>query len=356
MAIVGSAVATIGLKTVGSGKDAAPAQESAYIDRSGKVVLKVPFAHAQPFSQGLAAVETQNKIGFIDKTGQLKIAPRFPAYKEPAHANMGLKGCRWFEYNRDIPFYTFSEGLAAVRTPDAVAFLDNRVPWGYIDRTGRMVIPGKFDDVGKFHDGLAPVVISDKVGLIDRSGHTLFLLKATPVYHATGNTAFASGLLPIQTPEMYCGYVDARGKFVIQPKFTYARSFSEGIACVGVGRIYETTSIYGKATQIDTQKHQFIDPAGKTLFSQSFEDANSFSEGLAAVGIGKKYGFIDKTGALVIKPSFDSANQFSNGLARVTAGKQSFYIDRTGKKVVAPQGIDAGDFAEGLAPVSHPEF
>ncbi|WP_081103996.1 WG repeat-containing protein [Leptospira weilii] len=43
--------------------------------------------------------------------------------------------------------------------------------------------------------------------------------------------------------------------------------------------------------------------------------AHSFSEGLAAVQIGKKWGFIDKTGNVVIPPQLEIASHFSEGLA-----------------------------------------
>lgn len=41
---------------------------------------------------------------------------------------------------------------------------------GYIDRTGKIVIPLKFDGARNFSEGLAAVKVEDKWGFIDETG------------------------------------------------------------------------------------------------------------------------------------------------------------------------------------------
>lgn len=124
-----------------------------YADRTGKIVIAPQFESTMTnslmgrFSEGLAPVEfgkqsqepgkwdASGKIGFIDKTGRMVIAPKFD----------GTWG--------------FSEGLAPVQAGDK---------WGYIDKTGQMVISAKFDSAGVFSDGLARVSIGGKNGYIAR--------------------------------------------------------------------------------------------------------------------------------------------------------------------------------------------
>ncbi|PPJ62334.1 WG repeat-containing protein [Cuspidothrix issatschenkoi] len=55
----------------------------------------------------------------------------------------------------------FHEGLASVNIDDK---------WGYIDKTGKIVIPLQFNKVGNFHEGLAGVEIDYKWGYIDKTG------------------------------------------------------------------------------------------------------------------------------------------------------------------------------------------
>ena len=50
----------------------------------------------------------------------------------------------------------------------------------------------------------------------------------------------------------------------------------------------------------------------------------AFSEGLAAVKMGR-WGFVDKTGKVVINPQFDDAGSFSDGLAVIKLGGQFGY-------------------------------
>ena len=57
--------------------------------------------------------------------------------------------------------YQYNEGLCDVK-------VENK--WGYIDRTGKMVISPQFDDADSFEGGLAKVKIGDEFGYIDKTG------------------------------------------------------------------------------------------------------------------------------------------------------------------------------------------
>ena len=86
--------------------------------------------------------------------------------------------------------------------------------------------------------------------------------------------------------------------------------------------------------------------------------AFEFTDGLAGVAIPDattkqaKWGLIDKTGSIPIQPKYDQASSFSNGLAVVTLNSKSGYIDKTGNGVV-PLGKYMGvqDLSDGLGAV-----
>jgi hypothetical protein len=42
--------------------------------------------------------------------------------------------------------------------------------WGFIDKTGKVVIPTQFENAGSFSEQLAPVSIGGKWGFIDKTG------------------------------------------------------------------------------------------------------------------------------------------------------------------------------------------
>ena len=136
-----------------------------YLKRDGQVALEIPFwqqrtAHQRslytirrqqlaPFSEGLAPVLSFNKLGFIDKTGKVVIAPEF---RETSG---------------------FSEGLAAVK----IIGSDGQYTWGYIDRTGAFVITPQFKNARPFAGGLAHVsTVNGGQRLIDSSGKVIWQL------------------------------------------------------------------------------------------------------------------------------------------------------------------------------------
>lgn len=225
-----------------------------------------------------------------------------------------------FEYADD-----FSEGLAAVGK------------MGYIDITGKIVITPQFEFGSAFREGVAFVAKdSEKVGIIDKTGRLL------NNYTIDFNWAFFNqffrfheGLATIEIDKKY-GYFDITGKIVIRPQFENANEFSEGLAAIKIDGSWG-----------------FIDKTGKTVIEPKFETARSFSEGLAAVKIDDEWGYIDKTGKIVIEPQYDVVNNFSEGLARVAYHESKTicyydYIDKTGKKIIESV-LFAHDFSEGLA-------
>jgi hypothetical protein len=70
-------------------------------------------------------------------------------------------------------------------------------------------------------------------------------------------------------------------------------------------------------------KWGYIDEKGEFAIPLQYANADSFSEGLAAVNMtsgflkSKRYGFINKEGKLVIDYEFNSPRNFSEGLAYV---------------------------------------
>ena len=131
--------------------------------------------------------------------------------------------------------------------------------WGYIDRTGKMVIAPQFDLADPFSEGLGDVELGGK-----------------------------------------WGYVDGEGNVAIPLEFDFASPFSEGLGLIETGG-----------------KSGFVDPQGKMVIAPQFAVAGSFSGGLAAVqrNIGDKMGYIDTKGTMVIPAQFEPSDDFAYHLA-----------------------------------------
>ena len=64
--------------------------------------------------------------------------------------------------------------------------------FGFIDETGKLVIPAKYDDTNSFSDGLAVVKINSKWGFINKSGELVIPAKYDNAY------VFSDGLASVK--------------------------------------------------------------------------------------------------------------------------------------------------------------
>ncbi len=295
-------------------------------------------APPKPQHTKLYPITVDGKQGFIDESGNVKFMLPEEVYT----------------------IFAFSEGLAVA---------GKRVPntngrWGFIDETGKYVIEAKFVMVRTFSEGLAAVVFKENenayrtVGYIDQSGRVVI----PPQFSGEGGVSgrgFSEGLAAVKVykDRDKWGYIDKSGKFVIEPQFAAAGPFSQGRAMVGITE---------PSWSVD-YKWGFIDTEGRWIAKPQYESADEFSEGLAPVLMNNKVGFIDLQGQIAIKPQFDpdgaggcvqfgrvSASRFSEGLAAVQLkknewGKEWGFIDPRGSWVIQPSFACAAPFSEGLA-------
>lgn len=227
----------------------------------------------------------------------------------------------------DAIAYEFHDGLAPARVGKQ---------WGYINVNGQFVIPPQFDEARAFREGRAAVKIGQKWGFIDTTGKRVTPLQFDSVQD------FSDGLAQVYNfgVDTY-RYVDGTGKIALKPPFRELNgsSFFNGFAIVLISG--------------NPQKWDFMDKTGKLLGLSGMIPAGNFSEGLAPVTINwEKIGFIDRTGKVLIAPQFAQVEGgFSDGLVAVAMGNKWGYIDKIGKWVIAPQFDDARPFVEGLAAV-----
>jgi hypothetical protein len=96
---------------------------------------------------------------------------------------------------------------------------------------------------------------------------------------------------------------------------------------------YGQTQHLFKITQND--KVGYINEKGKVVINPIFLSGNDFSEGLAAVRLNGMYGFINESGTFVIKPDYDFATNFVHGLTVVYKDGEPLFIDKTGNIVLS---------------------
>jgi hypothetical protein len=154
----------------------------AFMNTSGEVVI--PPGIYQSYSdcgEGLCAVSSalnsDHLWGFVDTHGQIAITPQYNGahgfHEGLARASsLMLRKEIWGFINTSGHFVVppeydeaddFSDGYAAVKKNDR---------WGFVDRDGRTVVDRLYPDKpGRFHGGLAQVMLNGKLAYIDAHGH-----------------------------------------------------------------------------------------------------------------------------------------------------------------------------------------
>ncbi|HKX33416.1 MAG TPA: WG repeat-containing protein [Blastocatellia bacterium] len=224
--------------------------------------------------------------------------------------------------------------------------------WGYIDKTGRIVIGLQFDGARDFSDGLALVRKGQDSFFIDSSGRPRQEL-VQPSYEIRGGFRDGLALVRIGGPfESEYGYIDRSGRLVIGIRVDAARLVTAVYPIKGLPEIRPNEAGADPLLHLCVNgRCGYYDRSGREVIAPQFDSALNFSEGLAAVKIDGKYGYIDRTGRLAIPYRFDYAEDFSEGRAVAAADDKFGYIDRTGRDAIVFQYDWAQTFTDGLAAV-----
>lgn len=82
--------------------------------------------------------------------------------------------------------------------------------WGYINRSGEIIIAPQFDYAWDFAEGLAAVAIEDKIGYIDMTGEMII----SPQFDCAWSFAGSSAMVVIGDWETgKWGYIDTTGDY-----------------------------------------------------------------------------------------------------------------------------------------------
>jgi hypothetical protein len=266
------------------------------------------------FSDGLFRVlmnfNGKNRWVFLDTLGEIKIIPD----------------------GQEVMMYSEGLALAAVSNNDTTYdYL-----FGFVDKTGKVVLPYKYIDASYFANGLAWARTMDTKGYIDKTGKYVFTNDTL-----IGN-AFCEGMAVVNNLNYKMGFIDTTGKIAIPLKFDEVTPFSEG-------RAFFHNNGWGG----------YLDKKGNVVVAPQFDDGKPFSEGHAFIGNFWKekmilWGIIDTVGTLVVKHRYESVRRFSEGIAAVARERSWGFIDYEGNYLIPSQFSSAGSFKNGLAWASVP--
>ena len=236
-----------------------------FVDESGKIVVPIKFKQVSAFSpRNLAAViDNENKVYFIDAEGNKKIAVKnIDNVKEIGYIWENVfsvyNGREWSFYNvnSEKVFGGFEEVTSLA---NGVVACSKNHKWDFYDTEGKKLSDGNFDSV-----------ITDERNIVFRNE---------------------------------CAFVSKNGKV------------------------------------------HMVNAQGKDISNEYYEEAELFNDSTyAAVKINGLWGFVDNHGSIIIKPEYEEARSFSNGLAAVKKNGLWGFVDTENKMIIEPQFYGAKDF------------
>lgn len=317
-----------------------------YIDADGKLVVEAVYDGASTFSEGLAAVQKNGYWGFIDASGAVKIGFSFSAVTPFREGRSTYKEGNYYGYlNEKGERITEAVYGSATSFRDGVACVGNKTNTAYalIAPDGTLLTEYKFGETLRASESLLSFYYDDDAlhsGYLTPDGK----VSLEPKWFDAGD--FSDGLAAVCTEYLApYGYINMQGETVLEPQWIAADAFSHGYAAVR-----------------DAKGWYFINTKGEALTEKRYAAVYPFTEdGFARVCTldGEKllFGLIDATGKEVIAPRYAGAMDVHNGAMAVTNGTKWGYVSTDGTVLADYLWDDAGDFsAEGLARVRNKEY
>lgn len=315
------------------------------VNSKGQVVIPFEYDFMSGFEGGLAVVSKNKKQGMIDLNGKIIIPLMYDdiyhcensGWPKPVKVN-GKAGAINRKNQLVVPaIYRFIDcfynGLAVVSGLKAETY-------GVIDTTGKMIIPfGIYQELSAdFSQGPAPAKKNDRWGFINRSGKEVIpfiYLHAYPF--EKGRAEVTKGYDQI--------YINTKGEEV-NHFMTVLRKQYEQLNYPLHGQIRYRKEGIGWCV-MDTTGKELI-PAGK------YDDVDYFIEGIAFVQKKNKWGGIDRQGNTVIPFYYlRKVRSFSDGLAVVKNIEGDLVVINKkgeavyGKQIVLDAQKAATDYATG---------
>lgn len=246
------------------------------VDTLGRTITSFLFDEIGSSNGDLLSASRNGFWGVVDVKGNILI----PLKYEEAYVLSKSQDIIRVKRNNEYQFFN-REGkeisnfsLASSNFSYGLAWAIKNNKRGFIDKTGKIVIPFEYDGVYNFSDGLAWVSKNGQKSFINKSGKVVIPLQNED------SDSFSDGFARVFREGKYCSFIDTSGKIALNLPFDYALSFSEGLAWVK-----------------KDNKWGCVDKTGKIVIPIQFDDTEGgmfyyFSERLAWVRLNGKWGII----------------------------------------------------------------
>jgi hypothetical protein len=219
--------------------------------------------------------------------------------------------------------------------------------FGFINRSGAVVVSPRFDAVGDVHEGRIPVYVGSHTGYIDLSGKVVIEPKDD------GASDFRDSRAVVRVGDKY-SLIDPSGTLIADIPYRVLGEFHQGLLRV------QATGLVDSAGKKLPTKYGFVDRQGKAVIEPQFVTAGEFPDDPANLPVGalaRDWCYFDRTGKIVIRvsmgPNLNNADLFVNGRLRMKDGFTWGYKDASGGWAIPPKYNDAQNFQDGFASVQN---
>ena len=301
------------------------------------------------------------KYGFIDDTGREVIPCEYDSINYPATIETTIPyeltdDLVVIEKDGKVGYCSLKDGAVVIEPKftsadcfngeELAAVFSDGGFIGYINRTGDMVIPNKFSEVGDFVDGLATVRDENgKTGVIDAEGKTVIPFKYDDFFSYYEN-GYAVAMEGEDGDNYRYIVVDSTGKEILSSN----------------NQIYINGSLFGE--YVNEEHYILYDRKGSKLTDEKYSEIIVMCEGANILirDMDEKEGLFDCDGNLLIPCKY---SRLENIFHDTKTGKQLWearydeagyckLIDEKGEEISTGDYSEIGRFSEtGLAPVLH---
>ncbi|WP_167482019.1 WG repeat-containing protein [Leptospira andrefontaineae] len=319
-----------------------------FFNNNGTWTIQTTFDEAKQFQNDLAAVKVADQWGYIDRNGKFIVEPQFKdAYeftkggiakvllskgcqilsKEGALGPKGdycnIKGSQLISISsEDSEHYVLFDqrngfvelGEVGESFPNYFSFRQNG-KIGLVSPDTGFVISPEYDSV-RYNQ-------TDELYILERSGLT-DILNSNGSWFLRGTKESIFGCkenicITVDRKTGRKGYIESNLKKITENIFTYADSFSDGLAKVFRDGNWE-----------------YIDTTGKTVFKGAYKNSGNFFQGLAWFEQNGKFGYLNRNGKMQIPVEFDTAENFFDSFAIAKKDGRFGLINTKGEFVISP--------------------
>lgn len=217
-----------------------------------------------------------------------------------------------FEYSGEIVSYGLPQEGKYVEVSKAMSSRDknNRYRCGLIEyETGKLVIPCEYESLGDISEGLLYAEKNDKYGYIDINNNVVIPFKYEDAENFSEGLArvavhggYYNSIFGCELSYSLYGFIDRTGQFIIPPTFP-----DPLLNAYDADGFYEGLAAMGKRPDNNMLAHYFgyIDTRGKYVIEPIYDKAHRFMHGVALVCKNEKYGCIDKEGNVIVDLIYD---------------------------------------------------